>query len=97
MGEKSPEELRELLRSFVKLQDGKSEGENFIGVLVSDGEYGVFIDKEGKLLDGTDTFGRVEGNTDREVIKARVLELYKEHFPDGNLDEIEKSMTLQEE
>ncbi len=87
----NPEAKKEHLRSMVSLQDGRTEGEQFIGVLTSDtGDFGVFLDSEGKVIDGTDQWGSSKNNSDRAVVRDRAVEIYKEAFPDGDVSEVER-------
>ena len=76
-------ERRETLEKAIKFQSGKSEGESFIGYTGGDGNFGIFIDERGNLIDGENNLFRTskEDLEDREIAKRKILELYKEKFP----------------
>lgn len=86
-------EREEALEKAVKFQSGRSEGESFIGYAGGDGNFGLFIDERGNLIDGEDNFVRSrEGLKSREIVGKKILELYKEKFPKKNIDEIKESI-----
>jgi hypothetical protein len=89
MGELSPEQRAEHLKSSVKLQPADVEGVKLLGVVFRDQTFGVYLDDAGKL-DGVTEVGEL--GEDRDFIKQVILEKYAQLYPDQDAKAVEQAL-----